>query len=592
MPVWRSHLKILTLILPVCLVCFFWLDFSAADSGYPYTVKQYDIVVEMDKDGSALVQEKIEYLMHEDRRDYIYRYKHGQAGSIQLQSIIISDQAEGRNASFNIEALPVEPASQPVQPMTYEQLDDGRQLEIKLHVFSQTDTIRTVQLTYRMPSLIIQHQDAAMLNQMFFDTGIQGSIERPTLTLVLPDQMTAAQIWSLPVSQASFSSEQPLPDRLVFRSAQLNPRDRMTLIALFPPGLFPDAPRSAEMLTREQLTDQARDFAQDQKEQSELLELLFKMIFVLLGLAILIAALIYFVYDHEASSQYQQKLSQDVPDYAPPATIALLLRHKRPSRLILATLFDMLRRGALKRDGYVFIRNQAVEEPYVGFRAYEIFLISWLFDHVADGDHFSISDLRRYARESSSGSDFKSYFQQFRVLLEESITDFDLIDQGKTLRGRAICRAISLGYFAAAVLLVIILAQPQAWFLLVPAAGFLLYSFRLRRLSREGCELYARAQSLKQAIKTPQRLDPLPNPGFYTDTLPLAIALGSSRSLLQSLPDVLQSKQPDDRSTVLSDYSIGETGRWIERVENLQNDLEVMESLISASILFAGSFHR
>jgi hypothetical protein len=590
MPDRRIYKRIFAFILPIFLVVFIWPGFSAAESGVPYTVKQYEISVVTEKDGSALIQEKIEYLMHEDRRDYFYRYNYGDNNGIQLQGIIISDQTAGRAASYNIEALPVEPLSQPVQPMTYEQVDDGRRLEIRLHVFSQKDTVRTVQITYRLEALVILHQDAAVLNHTFFDTGILGRIERPTLSLDLPDNASVNQIWNMPVSLANFSVEQPVMSRLVFRGAQLDDHDQMTLIALFPQNLYPDAPLAAVALSREQLIQKADEYAQEQKEQSQLRELLFKLVFLLLGLSILIAILIYMVYDHEAPALYQLKTSQDIPDYAPPATIAMLLRHKRPARLILATLFDLLRRGALKRDGYVFIRNRAVEEPYVGFRAYEIFLISWLFEHVAEGDHFSISELRKYARESGSGSDFKSYFQQFRVLLEESVSEFYLVDQVKTRRGRMICQILSLAYLAAAVVLAVTSAQ-QAWFLLIPAAGYLVYSLRLRRLSRHGCELYAKARSLQRAMKKPQRLDPLPNPGFFTDTLPLAIALGSSHSLLRSIPEVLQTNRPDDVSAILADYSIGETGRWTERIEHLQNDLEVMESLISASILLAGSFH-
>ncbi len=590
-------LKLIVIISVCCFLSVFGpvvyagasvIDFSADQ--LPYSIQNYKINVVLESDGSAMFEEIIEYQITEDLRDFSYQLDYPEKGHISLDKIIVTELTEGIETGFQIEALPGADNDSVVRPMTYHLQEEEEHLAIKLHVFSKADTERRVRLSYRVSDLLLLHEEACVLDYRFFNSGVRGDIADPMLSVQFPQQIPSSQIWSLATSQSDFFQETD-QDTIRWQTKELRDREQLWLIVLTQPGLFPDALKVEETLTWSELTTRARELAEEEKEVTRWRQRAYDMIFVLLLLAVPLGFIIYWLFDHEATPEYQKKYSQDVPMFMPPALLSVFLRRRKPGLLILATLFDLVRRGELERDGYIFIRNDTAFEPYLGYKSYEIFLITWLFDHVAEGrQRISISDIRKYARDSGKLSDFRIYFQQFISLVKESLDEYRLYDHKKTQQGRFLLIVLSGAYAGLAVLLLIFLQTVTALLLFVPALAFLIYSFILRHLNLDGSELYARGQAVRRAIKSADKAGIDFDAAYYALALPLSIALGHSERLISQLSERMKMNLMDASiEHELAIYNVAlKPHQWQHQLDRLKDELQVMQSLINSSILFAG----
>ncbi len=585
----------------IILVCFFLsaigsgvfvesasIDFPAEQ--LPYFISQYEVNVELRRDGSAVVEELIGYQVTEDLRDFSYLLRYPEAGHISLDKIIVSELTDGDETGFQIEALPGDENDGVIRPMTYYQQEKDDYLEINLHVFSQSNTERLIKLSYHVSDLILLHEEAGALDYQFFNSGVRGVITDPVLNMRLPQQVPMSQLWSVAVSQSDFNRETD-QETISWRADKLRDREQLRLIVLMPPDLFPDAQKADLSLTWSELADQARELAEEEREGIRWRQRLFFLINVLVILALPIGLAIFRFFDHEASAEYQKKYSQNIPMFIPPALLAVFLRRRKPGHLMLATLFDLVRRGELDRDGYIFIRKDSAYEPYLGYKAYEIFLVTWLFDHVAEGrQRLSVSDIRKYARDSSHAADFRIYFQQFIVLVKESLDEYPLYDRKKTQQGKFLLLILAAAYAGLAIVLLIFLQSVTALLLVVPALVFLTYSFFLRHLNHDGSELYARGQAVKRGIRSAKKADIEFDPAYYALALPLAIALGYSERFVSHLSSRMERNQIDSsiqHEMAVYNVELG-SQQWRNQLERLKDELQVMQSLISSSILLAG----
>ena len=557
----------------------------------PYKVDQYHIRAEIDTDGIALVQEFISFQVHEDIRDYSFEITKPAEGRVDSLQIVVSDPAD--EAGYNIEALPADNGDDTIRPMTYHITEEDDTLGIKLHVFSTAESTRNVTLTYEIGPLVERHHDSARLMHRFFTTSIRGPINQPTLQIKLPEPVLQAQLWVLPVSQVNIENEHTA-DTLSFSAAGLSSRDYIQPIVLLPASVFPYAPEATEVRTWEQLTHDARTLQDDLREDAKTRQLIYWLVIVLLVLALPIGLAIFMLFDYENAHQESNHkgFTYELPN-VPPAMLACFLRQRRPGRLVLATLFDLVQRGELDRDGYLFTRKPSAYEPYIGYKAYEIFLLTWLFDHVADhAEQISVSEIRRYARESGNASDFRIYFNQFIDLLNEAVSELDLYDQKKTNRGRFLLVVAATAYTALAIMILLMMQISVAILLFIPAFFFLVYSFYLRHLNHQGMQLYRYGKALKRTLKNLANIPRQADPAFYIAGLPFAISFGMPDYLINHLS--AQFKNGSATASLeheLAIYQLKADQPYEAQLEKLKADIDVMTSLINSSILLSGGIH-
>lgn len=556
-----------------------------------YSVKNYAVHVKLQPDGSALVTETIEYHMHENLRDFQYKINYASSGSINLEKVGVADQPASIDQAIFVEAEPSSDISGTVRPLTYHLQDDGNTLQINLHVFSESDSIRTVSISYKLHRFVIRQLDTAVIRHDYFNSGVAGDIENARVTLILPQSVALAETWNLPVSLAEFSISQPEENQIRAATNFINAADSVEITSLLPLELFPEAALAAEPLSREILIAETRDRDELLLRRQETRQSILTLIYVLLVISILISLIVYGRFDRERKSDRKEWQGMEELCSVPPALLAVLMKKKRPGNLILSTLFDLVRRRELERDGLVFFRKNK-DNDFIGFNAYEIFLLQWLFGRLANDDAVSISEIRRYARDSATTDEFHIYYKQFCTLIQEEYDQSGFIDSEKTKRGRIINSIISLIYLILGLVFTIVWQITAGLLLLIPAVWFFIYSLKLRRQSKKGREYYDSIKSVSHVIhRTIKPRTDIPA-DFLLNCLPQAVALHEAVPLLQGLISRYPDGPHDVPAADMSIYGINtKTSSWKASVSALAEDIKVMDSLLSASILLASGIH-
>jgi len=266
------------------------------------------------------------------------------------------------------------------------------------------------------------------------------------------------------------------------------------------------------------------------------------------------------------------------------------LRQNRPARLILATLLDLVRRKELALDGCVFTLLHPERTDYTGFSASEVYLLQWMFGQIARENTLSTAQIRQYARGEDTAERFRAYYRQYRVLFDEELRSRDLFDQNRTIRGRIIATIVAGIYLVLTAVFVLPLRAPAGWLLLLPSFLLLLYSRQINRLTQNGRELRARCRSLRRYLLQMARQKPLAEPDFLARILPVSIALGNSQNLFRQIGRNWSQVGPEQ----LGISGLADRSKKRSTTDQLQDfivDLQVMESMLSASLLLAEGVH-
>ncbi len=555
-----------------------------------YEIQKYDVQVELSVKGEAQITETISYRLFDDLTDFHYQLPVGDAEQIQLVKIGVADTTGNLEQPVFVEATPAgDTNGNQVLPLTYTLDNDGQKMDIRLHTLSKANTDRTVSLTYRTDRFIILYQDTAMLSRRFFVQDLAVPIHNPTLTLIFPEVIPAVQIWSLPSSLTDFIMAQPAANQLKYQAGGMTAGQSLKLTCLLPSEVFSTAPKAAVSLTRDQLIAVARA-EDDQVHQDDLFRTTaYSLIFILIALAAVLALLVYWIFDREGAASFRQKYSREIPEQCPPVLMSLLLRKDRPAQLILATLLDLVRRGELLIDGCVFKRLYPDRTDFTGFTASEVYLLQWLFGQISADQTLSTAQIRRYAHSEETAQDFRTYYRQYRALIDEELNNCHWIDRQRTRKGRITVMTSAVIYAVLAIVATVFLQAPAGLLLMLPSLLLFLYSSRLCRMTVSGKEHYAQSQAFCRYIVHMNRLEPEPDADLFSRVLPYAITVGLSKSYFEQL----LGKTDDQMAGCLAVYGIGrqKDRRPADQLKAFSDDLRVMESMLAASLLLAEGIH-
>lgn len=575
-------------MLPVVVALLLTLSGTAAARETAYSIVQQDITTELMADGQARVTEMIRCQVHADLDDLVFLLPYEPEQTIEIIEISVADTITGLEKALFVAAVPAEAGSNQVKSMTWDRSDTGRQTEIRLHLFLKASTVLTVNLVYRIQPIVYRHADVAFLQRRFFQQPAGCDIQAISLRLSFPEPVQTESLWYLPSSMTSFAAEMDRDNRLIFTAEQLAAGHYLDLTLLAPLSLFGKAPPAAQPLPAETLKDQAvaRDMAL--YRQSDWQARACSGVFILIGLAAVLFIAVYWIYDREGVMIDRQRYLRDVPHACPPVVLALLLRRKRPARLMMAILMNLVHQQLITLEGTVFTRTAEPGDPE-RLSASERFLLHWFFDELATNGSLSIAQVRGYAKNDETNEAFRKQYQAFRHLLDHELSDNGLLDRKKTIKGRLIACIAALLYVLLAVSLTVFLQAGSGLLLLVPACGFLLYSGTLRRLTSRGRDRYSEGQAMARYLRKITRILPYPDAEKQRQLLPYTMALGLIQSYLKALPQIWNSRQIQAQFAV---FGIGRTTLPVKnQLDRLAADLRAMESMLAASLLLSERIH-
>ena len=551
-----------------------------------YSVSRYDVEAILSDDGSVVVTETMEFSVQKSRRKFSFIIPYAKAGNAALLQVAISSGSDAEREQYVVVQLMSSAISN--NASSYEIKDDGSNLHIEVSALSEAGSRRKIRLIYSLASVVVLNADNAVLKRDFFSTALTEKVGQAAISIQLPTDAADVELWYLPVSSTNYVDSRPQEDLIIFSGLPATGEQTLTLYCLLPKSMFVRATAAPESQSWDQLTAEARQAALTLSGAETAKTAVYHLVFVLLAVSVILVLIIFWLYDRECAVTFRHRYWQTLPDNCPPAVLAVLLHRDRPGRLMLATLLDLVRRGELRLQGNVFSLPSADKREYIGFDAFEIFLVQWLFDNIAHDSMISTAEIRRYARDVAAIGEMHEYYCQFRRLIDEAIEQRALLDHWRLKRGRIVAGLTSLLNLLLSVGTLLFLNDPISLLLLIPAVFLAVYAWKIRRLTSSGRDLYALGSALRRTIRDLGGEGESINEHFFRDMLPLSIALDNSDRLIDHLIKAGQDRADPFSDFKLDIYGILTSSRpWQDQVAALGGNIRIMTAMLAASLLLS-----
>lgn len=595
-----------------------------------YSVENYDISIQLQPDGSAIMTEKLLVDFNDDFRQldfFVNRLRNARLNDL---SINISERDPDQeqlklppeeSTILYQELQPGEPEASAQSPMTWLQNDLENSVRLRLSLIVAKGSSYQITFRYTLEELVKRNDEVAYVRQQNSILPDDIPLSKVAVSYYLPYQPAGEDSWLRMIGESEPQKSTIEVDCWNSEWTKLQSEDFPEAIMVMPSEYFQQISESANLASRETLIEQALNRVSEADRKIFWQESIEALVYFLLVLSLVFILLIYFLFDREGIASFKDRYYLPDSLELPPAVLSMVMRAGRPAGLIMSTLLDLVRRKEISLEGHVFTWLNPTRNDYSGFKAYEIFLLQWLFDK-ASGSAKTLSaiQLRDYAKARSTAEEFRGYYDQFIELLGEEMVSYGLYDESKSYYGRLIGQALAAAYFVMSILASVYLMSPVGLLLMIPAIVFFLYALSLRHLTSYGNEQYARGLAFRRYISQFFELDRnitdirLPDCDDLVDILPYAVALNRTKLHMRQL--IMMAKESSaicgkemleiyqNRNIATADKS-NKSGNdpdrneqtseavkaaAVEQIRLMGRDLISMESILAAGFYMSSSF--
>lgn len=595
-----------------------------------YTVENYDITVQLQPDGNAVMTEKLLVNFNENLRQldlYVNRLRNSRLGNVSisisekdpdLEQLVLPPE---ESTILYQELQPGDPESSAQSPLTWLQQDQENSVRLRLSLVLAQGSSYQITVKYGLEQLIRRNDEIAYVQQQINILPDDVPMKNINVRYYLPYQPAGDDSWLRMIGDNEPQSSIIEVDNWSTVWSKMTSQDFPETIMIMPAENFLQIEASANLPNREALINEAQERVTRADRRMFWRESVEALVYFLLVLALVFILLIYFIFDREGIASFRARYYLPESIELPPAVISMVMRTGRPAGLIMSTLLDLVKRRELSLEGQVFTWLHADRNDYTGFRAFEIFLLQWLFDKASGGTNtLSAVQLRDYAKARSTAEEFRGYYDQFVELLSEEMIGYGLYDESKSYYGRLIGQALAAAYVVLSVLACVYLVSPIGLVLLIPAVVFFLYALSLRHLTSYGNEQYARGLAFRRYLSQFYELDRnitdirLPDCEDAVKLLPYAVALNRTKLYMRQLLMMAKDNSAECGSGLLETYqnrtlatadsnkrgeesgsgeqaSAAAKAAAVEQIRLLGRDLVTMESVLAAGFYMSSSFH-
>ncbi|MDD2534529.1 MAG: DUF2207 domain-containing protein [Eubacteriales bacterium] len=572
-----------------------------------YCIDGYRVDLKVLADGSAQVTESIDLFFNNDCDSITFNLALQGATALQFDSVAIANVNSAGEAASQIEVLPAASAQQAGnQTLSYtlnEAALNSENPATRLHVsaYIPAGSASRFIVNYTLRGGFQYVDQSVFIRRSFFQSLGQQVITEPILMISYPDGIAVADVWYQAISKASFLVAQVDAVTVQMSAIELDPNQQMEAVLVLPlANLQMSFAEQSEPsnINRAVFIQTIEKEAQKLKRHTQTRAFLISLIWILLLLAGLGYGLLYILFDREGQIQLRQTIKPQLQNVWRPAMLARLFRNHNPGQLLLGTLLDLVQRGKLKLDGHVFRQeNGHAASLFQGLTAYEIFLLQWLFERVATTDSVSPAQIRKYALDHRTATEFSAYYEQFITLIQDELLAEKLIDSSKMIHGRRIGVSLASVYAILAAVFGILTLNWLSLILAVPSSLFLYYGLKWRHLTGEGNRQADIGRVFRKTLRhfsahlTVEQATDLQLGEQLARLLPHAVALGVVRPFLSQTAHLTQQK-PDQLQAFLRTFSQSLIATDpAQQLTDFQRDLEAMDSMLSASLYLALGFH-
>lgn len=535
----RQRLKWL-LVLIGGLLIFGW---SAAVQARSYDITDYDMAIDVAKDGSAAVTQKVRYDFDGDFNG-VY-YNQDTAGIDGMTALSVAAQS-----SSGVKALT---ASNTEAPGTYTTTDSDNRRQIKVFYPVSDDTV-TFLYRYRLNGVVTNYRDTAELNWKVIGTGWDVPLNNVKVTIKLP-QKNVRQLQAWTHGPLSGNTKVERKAGRVVITLDKNPANTFVEShMLFPTAVTADNAKTSDKNRKKAVQQQEADFAKEAnavRRRAQLIPSLIAFASLILGGIVLVTQL-FWLRKHPAERYPEPapiKHWYDIPEY-PPAVAQRLVNAFGPNKkAFTATLMDLAVAKKItitatkvgNKDTFALAPTAKFTNPERVFKL--------LFETVPRRNRdegVTLVDIKNYGQTDKSGRLSKAYEDwEMRVRGAVDELHYENTINGQ-IRNRAWVIAVASTVFAAGASVAALFTFPSVrvplWGLsgLLVLAGWILLlgkTHALPRYTQLGAQKINEVRGFKQMLEDVGHFD-MAQVGdliLWDRILPYAVAFGSADKVVAAL---------------------------------------------------------
>lgn len=509
-------MKKIWFILAVSMAFIFGMPTTQAQAK-SYEITDYDVLVEIQEDGSAFFTEKITYDFDGAFNGIFY---HLDTSDIESPTDVkVSMQAEGQQSAFPF-ALS---SSEDPGTFTLENTDGF----LNFTVYNpMEDEVQTVIYQYRLPEIITNYQDVAEFNRKVIGENWEDSLGNINIRIVLPHSVDEGQLraWGHGERAGEVSIED---NQTVSLSLPRNPANQFVEArVIFPPSITSKNPHQVKEEKYDQIIDFEKKLA-ERRQRKNKTNLIWG---ILLGIAAPFFSLWAFIWLYRKQQKTNPHpmpdpgLVYELPADLSPAVMNSAVFNKFPGVTeITATILNLVRMEYLKieeldpeeadssarkkKQDYRLIQIKEADDALL---KHEKRMIHWFIEVAGDGEKVTLSEIEQTGKDEKLAKEFYSEQEKWVSDVEE-----DAHPLKEAFQAHYANRA--LGYITLSVIgnvlvlfltgLLAELTQITYWVLTLPVLGILLsillifYYVKHPPLTMEGDRAYKEWKGFRKMLE-------------------------------------------------------------------------------------------
>lgn len=377
-----------------------------------YEIIDYDVVVEIEADGSALFTEKITYDFDGAFNGVNYRLDVRGIEAPTNLSVFLQGEDEETPTEMD--------AENSQEPGTYQAQMEGDYVAFTVYQPIE-DAEQTVIYSYRLPEIITNYNDTAELNRKIIGAGWTDPLEDIDITITLPTPVSDGELQAWAHGERTGNVEVEDNQKVTLTLDQNPPNQFVEARVLFPTSVTPNNPNVVnEDKYEEIVTYEARLAGEKQKSNRTMFAV--AVGFSLVGPLVSILVYIWLVTKTRAANPNPT----EGPDYLyeppaaiPPAVMNVAVFGRTPSHAdVSATLMNLVRKGYLqmeevpKKKDYVITKGKKADETLM---EHEELFIDWFIHVAGNGERVTFSDIERLHRHEKKAQRFYKKWSDWRI---------------------------------------------------------------------------------------------------------------------------------------------------------------------------------
>lgn len=389
----------------ISMSILFFLTFSFPEvAAQSYEIENYDVLVTIQEDGSAVFTERITYEFDGEFNGVLFNLDYSPHPTPIAVSVAVEEEGKP-------EVMFQQDSSQ--QPGTYEMTDTGEFLNFTVYN-PVADTRRTVIYSYRIPEMVTNFNDIAQFNRKVIGSGWDDTLSDVDIQIELPAAVEAGELraWGHGDASGNVTIED---NRVVHLTVPRNPENTFVEAnVIFPTYVTWNNPNVQDEDRLNQIVGAEEALEQAEEERYGQL-LMGGIILCLVGPFLALAVFLWLRkknHDTNPVPYVEPEYIYEIPEEMSPAIMNKAIFNRQPdSAAVSATLLDLVRRGYLHMkeipmgEGFDYEISK-MKEPDAGVLQHEKQLMNWFLKAGGNGKVVRFSEIEAIEYDTKRGERF------------------------------------------------------------------------------------------------------------------------------------------------------------------------------------------